>query len=165
MADLTLFLSQHVKYPAFDRDYEFVALQSDNAYAMNLGRIVSNKGLRVEAEEYLDAIEEQQVPHSTALHSIIRGRGAYHVGPLARLNLNAERLHPIAAQLLPQVCAALDRTLPWSNSFLSLPARAIETVHALALAADLLRAYTVPSRSFIPCPPRAGAASSGTGTR
>lgn len=162
MADLALFLSQNVKYPDFDRDYEFVALQSDDAYAMNLGRIVSNKGLKVEPEEYLTAIEEQHVPHSTALHSTIRGRGAYHVGPLARLNLNAERLHPIAAQLLPQLCAALDRTLPWNNSFLSLPARAIETVHALALAADLLRAYTVPTRSFIPCPPRAGAGAHAT---
>lgn len=162
MADVALFLAHHVTYPDFERDYEFVALQADDAYAMNLGRIVSSKGLRVEAEEYLDVIEEVQVPHSTAFHSTIRGRGAYLVGPLARLNLNHERLHPIAAELLPQVCAAVNRTLPWNNSFLSLPARAVETVHALAVAADVLRGYITPARTFVPCPPRAGAGAHAT---
>ena len=82
----------------------------------NLGPIVSNKGLRVAQEDYLQAIEERHVKHSTALQSIIKGRGAYHVGPLARLNLNAERLHPRAAELLPRVCQAVGKPLPWRNA-------------------------------------------------
>jgi coenzyme F420-reducing hydrogenase alpha subunit len=162
MCELTLFLAGAVSYPDFDRDYEFVALCPDDEYPLNLGRIRSIGGLDVDQQEFGDAIEERQVPHSTALHAMIRGRGAYMVGPLARLNLNHQKLHPRAAELLPKVCGAVGRNLPWRNSFLSLPARAIETVHALALAHDLVSAYQVPSRSAIPITPRAGTGGHGT---
>ncbi len=141
MAELTLFLAEHVTYPDLERDYEFLSLTTDDEYPMNLGRIRTNKGLDIAQEEFLDAIEERHVEHSTALHAVIRARGAYLVGPLARLNLNHERLHPRAAELLPRVCDAVQANVPWRNNFLSLPARAIETVHALALAADILERY------------------------
>ena len=85
MCELTLFLSEKIEYPDLERDYEFVALCPDEGYSMNLGRIKSNKGLDVDQEEFGQAIEEQHKPHSTALHSIIKGRGEYLVGPLARL--------------------------------------------------------------------------------
>jgi coenzyme F420-reducing hydrogenase alpha subunit len=162
MCDLTRFLAEKIQYPDFDQDYEFVALQPDNEYPMNLGPIASSKGLRVEQEDYLDAIEEKHVAHSTALHAVVKGRGSYHVGPLARLNLNAEKLHPRAAELLPGVCKAVGQPLPWRNSFLSLPARALETVHALALAVDILESYVPPGRSRVPIEPRAGAGAAAT---
>jgi coenzyme F420-reducing hydrogenase alpha subunit len=162
MCDLTLFLAEKVEYPDFDQDYEFVALRPDDEYPMNLGPIASSKGFRVDAEEYLSVVEEKQVEHSTALHAAVKRRGPYHVGPLARLNLNAERLHPRAAELVPKVCKAVGRKLPWRNSFLSLPARALETVHALALAADILEDYRTPERSRVPVQPRAGAGAAAT---
>ena len=93
---------------------------------------------------------------------MIKGRGAYLVGPLARLNLNAEKLHPRAAELLPKVCDKLEKTLPWRNSYLSLLARALEVTHALAVAGDILEAYQVPARSHIPIEPRAGLGRHGT---
>jgi len=162
MKDLALFLAQAVDYPDFKQDYEFVALCPDDEYPMNLGRIKSNRGLDVDQETFGEAVEERQVAYSTALFSAIKGRGAYLVGPLARLNLNHEKLHPVAADLLKEVCAALGKDLPWNNSFLSLPARAVETVHALALAADILKSYEVPSRCRIPITPRAGYGGHGT---
>ena len=60
-------------FPTWRRDYEFVALCPADEYPMNLGRIHSSKGLRVEQEEFGEAIEERHVPHSTALHSVLRG--------------------------------------------------------------------------------------------
>jgi len=162
MAELTLFLAGKLQYPDLERDYEFVALCPDNEYPMNLGRIKSDKGLSVDQEEFGQAIEERHVPHSTALHAVIRGRGAYMVGPLSRLNLNAAKLHPRAAELLPKVCKLLKHELPWRNNFFSLPARALETVHALALAADILEKYVPPPRSRIPVAPKAGAGGHGT---
>jgi coenzyme F420-reducing hydrogenase alpha subunit len=81
---------------------------------------------------------------------------AGEVGPLARLNLNAPQLHPRAAELLPKVCNAIMKKLPWQNNFFSLPARALETVHALALAVDILQNYKRPARSAVPITPRAG---------
>jgi coenzyme F420-reducing hydrogenase alpha subunit len=162
MCELTLFLSERLTYPDFERDYEFVSLCPNDEYPMNLGRIVSSKGMNVDQQEFGDAIEERHVEHSTALHSVIRGRGAYMVGPLARLNLNHQNLHPRAEELLAKVCTLVKRKLPWQNNFLSLPARAIETVHALALAADILEAYQPPARSRVPITPRAGSGGHGT---
>lgn len=162
MAELTLFLAEHVDYPHLERDYEFVSLCPEDHYPMNLGRIKSNKGLDVDQEEFDDAIEERHVKHSTALHSAIKGRHSYMVGPLARLNLNAEHLHPRAAELLPKVCEAVGQALPWCNSFLSLPARALETVHALALALDILESYHPPAQCRVPIAPRAGQGGYGT---
>jgi len=162
MAGLTLFLAEKLTYPKLERDYEFVALCPEDEYPMNLGRIWSNKGLNVDQEEFGNAIVEKQVEHSTALHAMIKGRGPYVVGPLARLNLNHEKLHPRAAELLPKVCQGVKQELPWRNNFLSLPARALETVHALALAHDILAGYTPPPRCAIPLAPRAGSGGHGT---
>jgi sulfhydrogenase subunit alpha len=162
MCELTLFLAENLKYPDLVRDYEFVALTPDDEYPMNLGPITSNKGLRVDQDDFLRAVEERHVSHSTALQAAIKGRGAYCVGPLARLNLNAEKLHPRAAELLPKVAKAVGCALPWRNNFLSLPARALETVHALALAADLMERYTPPARTRIPVEARAGIGGHGT---
>jgi sulfhydrogenase subunit alpha len=162
MSELTLFLAEKIEYPKLERDYEFVSLCPNNEYPMNLGRIRSNKGLDVDQEEFGGAIEERHVAHSTALHSAIKVRGPYMVGPLARLNLNWEKLHPKALELVPQVCKLMKQELPWKNNFLSLVARGLETVHALALAHDILAKYTVPARAAIPLTPRAGIGGHGT---
>lgn len=162
MCELTLFLAEQVDFPDFDRDYEFVALCPDDAYPMNLGRIKSSKGLDVDQADFAQTIEERHLEHSTALYSAIRGRGSYLVGPLARLNLNAEKLHPRAAELLREVCRAIGLSLPWRNNFLSLLARAIEVTHALATAADIMGRYTPPARSRVPITPRPGTGGHGT---
>lgn len=162
MCELTLFLAEKLEYPDLQQDYEFVALRPDQEYPMNLGPIASSKGFCVEPEDYLAVVEEKQVAHSTALHAMVKGRGPYHVGPLARLSLNAEKLHPRAAELLPKVTQAVGQELPWRNSFLSLPARALETVHALALAVDILEDYDPPGPSRILIPPRAGVGAAAT---
>jgi sulfhydrogenase subunit alpha len=162
MSELVLLLAETVEFPEFDRDYEFVAICPDDEYPMNLGRIKSNKGLDVDPTEFDRAFEEHQVPHSNALHAAIRSRGAYLVGPLARLNLNADKLHPRAAELLPTVCERVGRKLPWRNNYLSLLARALEVVHALALASELLESYRPPARSSVPLTPAAGAGSHAT---
>lgn len=162
MCDVVLKLARLVEFPRLDRDYEFVSLVAPDEYPMNLGRIKSNKGLDVHQMEFADVIDEHQVAHSNALHAVIRGRGAYLVGPLARLNLNAEKLHPRAADLLRRVCDAIGRTLPWNDNSLSLLARGLEVTHSLALAVDLLDEYRQPDKSCIRVPPREGAGGHGT---
>jgi sulfhydrogenase subunit alpha len=162
MSEMTLFLAENVEFPGLQRDYEFVALCPTDEYPMNLGRIKSNKGMNVDQEEFGRAIEERQVEHCTSMHAMVKGRGPYMVGPLARLNLNSEKLMPRAAELLPEVCAKVGKTLPWRNNFFSLLARSLETVHALELAADLLGGYTPPVRARVPIVPRAGIGGHGT---
>ncbi len=162
MCELTMFLAENVDFPDFERDYEFVSLKPETGYPMNLGPIVSNKGLHVEQEEFNQAIEEIHIEHSTALHSIIKGKGAYMVGPLARLNLCHDQLLPRAAEISPKVCKAVKKQLPWKNNFFSLVARGIETIHALELTLNVFENYKVPKRSRVPITPRAGKGGHGT---
>ena len=79
-------------FPAFERDYEFVALRHPDEYPFNEGRLVSNRDIDIDIAAYDLEFEERQVAHSTALHSVVKRRGAYLVGPLARYALNFDRL-------------------------------------------------------------------------
>ena len=79
-------------FPDYERDYEFVALRHPDEYPINEGRIVSNRGLDIAVADYDSEFEERHVAHSTALQSVLKRRGSYLVGPLARYNLNFDRL-------------------------------------------------------------------------
>jgi coenzyme F420-reducing hydrogenase alpha subunit len=125
-------------------DYEFVALRHPSEYPMNEGRIVSNRGLDIAAQEYGAHFEEEHVPHSNALHSIIKGRGAYLTGPLARFNLNFERLPPSIRELAAE--AGLGSAC--LNPFESIIVRSLEMLYAFAEAIRLIEAYEPPETPF-----------------
>ena len=139
-------------FPDFEQDYEFVALRHPEEYAILEGRLVSSKGIDVAIEGFDRVFEEYQVPHSNALHLRVRERGAYMVGPLARLNLNHDRLTPLARELLQEV----PHPLPWRNPFMSILARAIEVVHALEVALEVVETYETPEAPYREVPVRAG---------
>lgn len=136
-------------YPHFERDYEFVALKHPDEYPFCEGRIVSSRGLDIPVIEYDRTFIEMQVPYSTALHSVINGRGEYFCGPLARVNINFEQLRPIAQHAAQKA----DFATPCNNPFKSLLARAVEVVQALDEAIEIIETYEPPERSsmdFIP---------------
>ena len=83
-------------FPDYEQDYEFVALRHPEEYPFNEGRIVSNRGLDISACEFEAHFTEEQVEHSNALHCVLRERGAYLVGPMARYSLNFDRLSSLA---------------------------------------------------------------------
>lgn len=139
------------EFPDFEQDYEFVALRHPDEYAILDGRIVSNRGLDIAISEYDGHFEEEQVPHSNALHSRIRGRGAYFVGPLARFNLNFDQLSPVARQAAREV-----GFLPeCRNPFQGIVARAVEILYACDEALRLLERYEEPERPFLDVEPKA----------
>ncbi|MBM3469311.1 MAG: Ni/Fe hydrogenase subunit alpha [Armatimonadetes bacterium] len=142
-------------YPDFTADYEFVSLSHPDEYPYNEGRVVSSRGLDIPIEEYERHFLEEHVEHSNALHSRRAGsKTSYMVGPLARVNLNFDRLSPRAQSAARDIAL----TLPVRNPFMSLLARGLELVHAYEEALQLIASYVepVPSRSPIPTPPRAG---------
>ena len=128
------------EYPDFEQTYEFVALSHPSEYPLNEGRLVSNKGLNIDASQYEDYFVEQHIKHSNALHSVIRGRGSYQVGPLARFNLNYSKLPEVARQ----VAEHSGLRVPCLNPFKSILARAIEVVFALQEALRIIQAYEAP---------------------
>ncbi|MBZ5639306.1 MAG: Ni/Fe hydrogenase subunit alpha [Acidobacteriia bacterium] len=141
-----------LKFPEFERDYEFIALRHESEYAIYDGRIVSSKGLDIPVSEFDTRFEEEHVARSNALHSRIKGRGAYLVGPLARINLNFEHLS-VAARETAEV---IGLRVPCLNPFKSLLARAVETVHAFAEAIAIIEAYEPPEQPRLAHAVRAG---------
>jgi coenzyme F420-reducing hydrogenase alpha subunit len=138
--------------PSFEFDYEFVALRQATGYPIAEGRLVSTGGLDLPIRDFEQTFVEQHLEHSNALHAIIRGRGAYHVGPLARYNLNFDRLSPTAqdaarAAGLGSVCR---------NPFQSLIVRAVELLYACEEALRLIRVYEPPDPPAADVVPQAG---------
>lgn len=123
-------------FPDFEQPYEFVSVSHPDEYPMNEGEIVSSTGLRIPANDYDQHFAEQHVSHSTALHA---GRGAqqtpYLLGPLARVNLNRDRLSPSARRLADE----LELEPNCCNPFKSIVARGLELVHAYEEALAILR--------------------------
>jgi coenzyme F420-reducing hydrogenase alpha subunit len=143
-------------FPDFERAYEFVALRHEGEYAIQRGRIVSNRGLDLAPAQWEETFEETQVDWSNALHARVRGRGAYHVGPMARYTLNHDLLTPLAAE-----AAAFARLGPsCTNPFKSIVVRAVEVVVACEEALRLIGAYRPPHSPFIAVDP-AGATGHG----
>jgi len=139
-------------FPNFEQDYEFVALRHADEYPLNEGTLVSNRGLNIDPAEYEDHFTELHVKHSNALHSIIRGRGSYLVGPLARFNLNFDRLPSIAQDS----AKAAHLKAPVLNPFRGIVVRAVELVFACAEALRILREYEPPPAPICEIPSRAG---------
>ena len=139
-------------FPGFERDYEFVALRHPEEYPFNEGRLVSNKGLDIDVREYEQHFVEQQVQHSNALHSTLKERGPYFVGPLARYNLNFDRLSPLAQETarasgLDSVCR---------NPFQSIIVRSVELVYACDEALRILDKFEMPEKPAVELEPRVG---------
>ncbi len=151
LAIATLRWAATFSFPDFTYDYEFVALRHPDEYPMNAGRIVSSAGLDIAAADYETEFLQRQVPYSTALHSMLRRRGAYLVGPMARYALNQDRL-PAEVRALANE-AGLGPTC--RNPFRSILIRAVEVVYACGEALRLIAEYEPPPRAFVPAEPRA----------
>ena len=129
-------------FPEMEHDYEFVSLQPAAAdeYPIDRGRIVSSRGIDIECARFDEVFEEIHVEHSTALHARVRERGAYLAGPMARFNLNRDRLSPIAAEAAAEAGIG-EGTL---NPFRSIVIRAVELVYAFDEALRIIDAYEPP---------------------
>lgn len=138
-------------FPDFEQDYEFVALRHPDEYAITEGRLVSNKGLDIAISEFEQHSVEEHIPYSNALHSRLKERGAYLVGPLARYNLNFDKLPPVAQQVardagLGPVCL---------NPFKGIIVRMVETVFACDEAIRIIEQYEMPEKPCADIKPRA----------
>ncbi|HTX18657.1 MAG TPA: Ni/Fe hydrogenase subunit alpha [Bacteroidota bacterium] len=129
--------SASLPFPEIERDYEFVALSHPDEYPMNEGRLVSNKGLDINVKEYEFYFQEEHLSYANALQSVLKERGPYLVGPLARFNLNFERLTPSIKELAHEV-----NVLPMvRNPFKGIVARSIETLYACDEALRIIEEY------------------------
>jgi coenzyme F420-reducing hydrogenase alpha subunit len=141
--------------PEFAARRLLVSLRHPTDYPMNEGRIVSSDGLDLPATAWEQAFREEQVEGTSALHARTREGEAYLLGPTARIALAGDRLHPLAREALD---ATGQRDSLETNVFRSILARAVELVHATAIARDLLDAYEPPREPTVSWRPVAGSA-------
>jgi len=121
-----LYKSVAHKFPEFTRETEFIALTKPDEYALYDGDIASSDTGKAPVSEYLSFTNEYIVPISTAKRAK-HARESYMVGALARLNINFNRLSPLAKKTaemfgLKPVC---------HNPFMNNVAQLVEVVHCV----------------------------------
>ncbi len=126
-----------LSYPDFEQDYEFVALNRIEEYAIYDGDILSSNGKRISPLEFEKYYIETHVERSNALHSHTADNRTYFVGPLARFNLNFKKLRTMAKEAAREI----GLKVPLRNPYKGLLARAIELVHTCDLAIELANSY------------------------
>jgi coenzyme F420-reducing hydrogenase alpha subunit len=135
---IEVLLSLAHNFPDFNRDTEYVALKYPDYYTFYHGDIAStDTDQKVPVQEFERVVNEYVTPQSTAKWCKWH-RDSYAVGALARFNLNAEQLLPMAADTAKQF--GLEKGA--CNPFLNNVAQVIECVqvieHGLQLIDELL---------------------------
>ncbi len=139
-------------FPEREVGCALVALSHPEAYAIEQGRIVSDRGLDIATAEYDEHFVEEHVERSNALHSRTREGATYLCGPIARFALSGDRLSPLALE------AAEDGGVePGArDAFRSIVVRSVELVYACDEALRLIDAYEEPDAPAADVEPVAG---------
>ncbi len=145
IAEETVHFAAGLPFPEAEEDYEFVALQHPDEYAMNEGEIVSSRGVRVPAARFDEAFERAPVAYTHALQSVRKGGGPYLVGAMARYALNGSRLSPRAKSIAREV--GLEPVV--RNPFRSILVRGVELVYACEEALRILSEYRPPDVAWV----------------
>src|SRR5204863_5007895 len=125
------------EFPDFHHDHELLALVEPGRYAIESGTPTTDRGLRFPVRAFEEHVIEEQVPHSTALHATLAGRGRYLTGPTARYTLNHRWLSPLAREAARAAGLGAARR----NPVRSIPVRPVELVSACVDALRLIAAY------------------------
>ncbi len=141
-----------LEFPDFEFDYEFISLTHPDEYPMNEGRIISSKGLDIEVNDYEEHFKEEHMFYSTTLHTVLDEERIVHTGPLARFNLNYDKLSKEAKALAKSVHMKPGCT----NPFRSLLVRMIETFYACEEAIRIIENYQHPGDIDDHVEPKAG---------
>jgi len=132
-ASLALLKKLAPKFPAFERETEYIGLASPTEYAFYDGKIASTDTGLVEVDDYLAMTNEFVVPHSTSKHCR-HARSSYFVGALGRFNNNHALLNPLAKAAATEL--GLKPVV--KNPFLNTAVQLVETFHVVEESLKLI---------------------------
>ena len=138
-------------FPKLEREYLFVSMQHESEYPFNEGVVTNSQGLAITANQFEDHYKEEHVGYSNALHCALNGQ-AYLCGPMARYNLNREKL-PNSCKKAAIECGLEDYC---NNPFKSILIRAIEVLFAVEEELEIVSSYERPSEPSLPFTWKAG---------
>jgi len=125
-------------YPRFKRRTEYVCLHQEDKYTITDGNVMFSNGLEIPEDKYLSHLKETVMPYSTAKFSSFENR-SYYVGALARVNNNFDLLSKNAVKCIEKN----DIRLPSYNPYYNNIAQAIEIVHFIDRAIEILKNFKI----------------------
>jgi coenzyme F420-reducing hydrogenase alpha subunit len=118
--------------PTFDTKTTYIALRNDH-YRYFGGDLMTSDGVCISRKYFRQHLQKAVIPYSQAPGFAFKGK-SYVVGALARMNINKDTLHPKTKKDLAKYL----EVFPSTNIFHNNLAQAIEVVHCIDSAVDLL---------------------------
>ncbi|WP_406186372.1 Ni/Fe hydrogenase subunit alpha [Streptomyces sp. NBC_01006] len=156
------------EFPDAECDADLLALAEEGTYAIESGvpTVIPYDGTpppySFPLRDFTDHVAEEQVSHSTALHSRLDGR-RHLTGSLARWAVSGHLLSPLALQAAreaglgdPPSRAGAGRGEVCRNPYRSILVRAVEVLYAVEEALRIIAEYERPARPYAEVPARAG---------
>lgn len=117
LARETAHLISRLSYPDLHTNSTFVALRTNEEYAVNKGRLVSSQGHNLDVYDYPSFFQEKQEGYAMAKKSFIADNGAsFMVGALARVNVKFDHLHEATKKLSREIGFSVPDTNPFHNN-------------------------------------------------
>jgi coenzyme F420-reducing hydrogenase alpha subunit len=133
----------------FDRQTDYMALLPKEGYGYINGEIVTSKNETYDEKKYRNLVEHVVLPYSQASAYQYKG-SSYMVGALARMSIAKEKLHPKTKES----CETALALFPSTNIFHNNLAQAIEVVHSIDEAIELLSNNPIEKEDVIKKPYR-----------
>ncbi|MFA5776559.1 MAG: Ni/Fe hydrogenase subunit alpha [Patescibacteria group bacterium] len=139
--------------PVLIRNSDYLALRNNQNYNFLEGEIVNTTGKRVPEEKFHDFLKSVVIPYSQSEGYIFSDdHEDYLVGALARLNLNKDLLNPKTKKDSGKYIDIF----PSNNIHHNNLAQAIEILHCVDDALDILKSLKIVNEKPVRKPPQAG---------
>lgn len=148
--DVTAWFSQ-LPFPDTEIPFKMVSLRHPTEYPVFAAHVITSAGEEFHINDYDNYFREFHAPQATALHSTTISGEPILLGPLARLNLNFDRL----PKHIQEMANAAGIKWPSRNMFHSIIARSIEGYWAIERALQICQAYTYTDQPSIAYTPKA----------
>jgi sulfhydrogenase subunit alpha len=135
------------------RNTDYLALRNERRFDFLEGDVVNSNGRRISRSGFTNYLQYVQIPHSHAEgYRFSDTEEDYLVGALARLNLNRDLIHPRTKEDVGSPLSAF----PSNNIYHNNLAQAIEVLHCVDNALDILRTLRLTDEKPVRVTTRAG---------
>jgi sulfhydrogenase subunit alpha len=135
------------------RNSDYLCLRNDKGFDFLEGEIVNSSGNKVPEDKFRDFLKSVVIPYSQSEGYVFSDENEdYLVGSLARLNLAQDLLHPRTKESAGEFLSVF----PSNNIYHNNLAQAIEILHCVDEAIDILKSLEIKPETPVRKPPQAG---------
>ncbi|MDO8497722.1 MAG: Ni/Fe hydrogenase subunit alpha [bacterium] len=135
------------------RNSDYLALRNEKGYDFLEGEIINSDGKRVPTQDFHHFMKSVVIPYSQAEGYVFSDTHEdYLVGALARVNFNKDVLNPRTKTDVAQYLSVF----PSKNVYHNNLAQAIEILHCVDDAIDILKTIQITDEKVVRKPPQAG---------